>query len=741
MGSDIDAHFAHRISEVEANLLNPILDRASLAAFNDQWLSLVDDLQEALEADSLNISTVSMAHDLAHQVPIVMQTFVDLETLSEGLMSSLDLEASSILGLPAADRAATPSPSPIIHPRRSSTPTNFTAKNKTSFPSYIEPSYKWLLNNLHNPYPSKNTRDRIAEDTGCARKDIDGWFIDARKRIGWNDLRKTWFSNKRIDIVEAATEFFLPSQSTVNPGPERIYSPLHRSAFAEIESNAQELYSMKFSQSDLAVQLDMAVKDMTPEMKEQAKDEERRRRRLEREAQRSMAVSSYPSPERSLSPSPELAPQSPAPSQNESDHTVTFSRQSRKRRSASVEHDDPADGPNKRSRYTVPCDTKPPTLLTYFVRITLSNDLSFPSGLPSPASSVHISLTSDESDVLVPSLSVKIPTVPLVTSNRKRRLSDSDGQGPPKRPCNIPAGPRLQAVSDPMPFPSANIMASEFDGWFQKHFDHVTTSTEESESSTPLEVELYDCSTFNDENQLTSVVQYRKVFLHRASLSYLFLPSASPQTQNHNALASSTESSGVQPFELNVSTNNFNYDELFSSDDLSQEYGAHRKIVHCSTYSQDTSDIFPLAVQSDNFSDLSCAVPTALGMDFSSNYFNFNEISGQGGNNTDNAFIADPSSPISNNPATNLEWAFPPFISFLPTAITSADKFQDLLNISPQGIDSFNPLTMNLLQSLNSMPENQGSALSDRAAKQAKLLEIQETARRLEAELAVSYVF
>ncbi|KAF7347677.1 Homeodomain 1 mating type protein [Mycena venus] len=38
-----------------------------------------------------------------------------------------------------------------------------------SLPPYIEPAYKWLLENLDNPYPKKETKERIAHETGSSR--------------------------------------------------------------------------------------------------------------------------------------------------------------------------------------------------------------------------------------------------------------------------------------------------------------------------------------------------------------------------------------------------------------------------------------------------------------------------------------------------------------------------------------------------------------------------------------------
>jgi hypothetical protein len=125
-----------------------------------------------------------------------------------------------------------------------------------------------------------------------------------------------------------------------------------------------------------------------------------------------------------------------------------------------------------------------------------------------------------------------------------------------------------------------------------------------------------------------------------------------------------------------------------------------------------------------------------------SNFFNFYDTPMQ--SHADHALIADTSLPVSNNPANNSEWAFPSFIPSPSSANVLGDKLQDLLNTFPQSMDAYNPsMTIHrnpteLLQSIDFMPEPQASAQAERAVKQQKLLEIQETARQLEAELAAT---
>lgn len=289
MPLDIDTQFAQRISSLEINLLDPVIDPTSLAAFNTQWTSFAADFQEALDAEVLSMSTISMSHALADKISTVMQAFNDLHIFSETMISSL---TSTITRSDIHDFQSSSSSSP---------------HNGPLSPSYIEPSYRWLLEHIHDPYPPTRVRDSIATETGSPRKDIDSWFIDARKRIGWNVLRKTRFSNKRHDIIDAATRFFIEDD------PKRPLDPNLELEFAAIETRAKALYSEKYSESDLVTKLDMVVKDMTLEMKVLAKEEERRRSLLQMDEsieRRSRPISSYPSPDRS--PNRSLEPDLPS---------------------------------------------------------------------------------------------------------------------------------------------------------------------------------------------------------------------------------------------------------------------------------------------------------------------------------------------------------------------------------------------------------------------------------------------
>jgi hypothetical protein len=166
---------------------------------------------------------------------------------------------------------------------------------RRSSTAYIELAATWLHQNVHNPYPDVNVKGSIAAKSGATKKDVEAWFVDARKRIGWNALRRKRFNNKRADIVDAATRFLVRN--------ETFLPPILESELVAIEQQARSL-QQKFQESDLASRLDSAVRDLTPAVKEEANHFWRS----------TLVKRPYPTPELSPQRSDTISLPSPSPS-------------------------------------------------------------------------------------------------------------------------------------------------------------------------------------------------------------------------------------------------------------------------------------------------------------------------------------------------------------------------------------------------------------------------------------------
>ncbi|KAJ7103342.1 hypothetical protein B0H15DRAFT_795494 [Mycena belliarum] len=295
-----------RLLTVEAEFIQVVetndLDAAT--AFEKRWSQLSVDLAAAFNNGDVDAETATLANSISSTVTIVSDLFISLRTHSDTVAGHLDSMFDGLnLNIP-----------------ESSSPPTTSAKalpiDSSSLPSYIEPAYTWLLKHLHNPYPNKDTKQRLADQSGASIERISDWFIDVRRRMGWTQLLRDEFYRKRNAQVDAARIFFKVDRGA--PLPASI-----EGRFVAIENYAKEMYAAKLRQSDLSLKLTTAINDLTPELQEKA----RQQRKLK--AQRA----AYPSP---------------APSDASSPMSDPGASTSRKRSSSNASDDEPLS--NKRPR-------------------------------------------------------------------------------------------------------------------------------------------------------------------------------------------------------------------------------------------------------------------------------------------------------------------------------------------------------------------------------------------------------
>ncbi|KAJ6520012.1 hypothetical protein C8R45DRAFT_918853 [Mycena sanguinolenta] len=258
-------------------------DRAA-AATAVKWAQLDTDVRAASLAGLLDNDTVFLAHTTASDISILSNLSISREPVStENITAGLTDDLENLFAELTLSGTTDHTP-PLPRSRSSPSP--------DSLPPFIEPAYKWLLKHLHNPYPKKAIKEKIADETGSSFERISDWFVDVRRRMGWSRLLREDFGRKRADLVDAATRHFMGTDDKT-PLPVDIHGKLVR-----MEAFAQDMYAARLVPSALSNKLSAAVKDLTPERREQARLE--RLRKLETRR----AAAKYPSPAPSDAPSP-----------------------------------------------------------------------------------------------------------------------------------------------------------------------------------------------------------------------------------------------------------------------------------------------------------------------------------------------------------------------------------------------------------------------------------------------------
>ncbi|OAX43040.1 mating-type protein [Rhizopogon vinicolor AM-OR11-026] len=474
----MDKDIQRRFQQAEDTLLDSISrGDDSLMLFDSAWSSLYADFSRCLSAGELSEDTISIADSVAASVGIIAKYFFDSHKTHEESRNQLLDDLGSILD---GFTRVTISPSSVLT-------TQNTHSLESSLPPFIEPAYKWLLSNIHNPYPSSDTKGSIAKSSGSSMNSVSAWFISARRRIGWTTICRKHFDNRRAETLDAAYRALVKEDPSIAL-PQTVFHD-----FIQMKAAAQDLYASTFTKSALAGDLDVVVKDMTEEdrlqleqeKKEHAQEEKKRReeekeirrkqRALERQAQMALtAFASYPSPSHSRSPSPVPTLEESWTDESEDDEDVNPPVLAGRKRRASSELTD--------SRQS-PCMDRPMKRL----RVKTPEAVVETPALPSPLSTTDGLDSSDEIETVAP----PCPS----GSSRKRRLSDGDSHSVPKRPRGVLVGPRVHAVSDPLPRPESGI-----DDWFQTNFFEIPPPVENIgfDQSTPLDIEVFSGYTFSD---------------------------------------------------------------------------------------------------------------------------------------------------------------------------------------------------------------------------------------------------
>ena len=200
--------FKVRLQEAMSLFFDSLSTRQEIELFHDLWSLLVHDIENA--NNDVDDETMEMYHDISRLVGELSHSMIgfysEIETIDAAFRQDLLTHLQDSSELPA---------------RRD-----------------ISHAAKWLSQNYHSPYPTHSVRDEISKQTNWNRKDVDAWFTGARKRIGWTEIRKKFFQNKRAETVIRATEFFNGRTSL---------EPLLSKAFMDMQQRVQELYVEPFT--------------------------------------------------------------------------------------------------------------------------------------------------------------------------------------------------------------------------------------------------------------------------------------------------------------------------------------------------------------------------------------------------------------------------------------------------------------------------------------------------------------
>jgi len=203
-----------RLLEAESLLLESLSNPQEIEFFKKGWYALTHEVEKSLPLeDDVLIqyqSTSRLVEDLSESM---LSFYEDVDAIDAAFQQDLDniftrwSEVASSQSTPPSSRRD------------------------------VSLAAKWISQHISNPYPSGSIRDSISQRADWSRKDVDAWFTEARKRMGWNDIRKRFFGNRRAETIQKATMFF--------EGQLRC-DPTLSQAFVNMKNRVKELFVEPF---------------------------------------------------------------------------------------------------------------------------------------------------------------------------------------------------------------------------------------------------------------------------------------------------------------------------------------------------------------------------------------------------------------------------------------------------------------------------------------------------------------
>ncbi|EIW87041.1 hypothetical protein CONPUDRAFT_69369 [Coniophora puteana RWD-64-598 SS2] len=295
-----------RLLSAEEQLLSALsADHHNLASYEQVWSSLGNDLASAIASNAVDSDVLHLAHTVASHIFDLSIYIQELQHSEEDTVQRIRCDQESIMEDFCHLSISSPEPPSIASSQLTGPSRPSALEHESTFP-FIAPALDWLLCNLHNPYPSPETRRTIAYTSSSPLDSVNDWFKNVRKRIGWTAILQNHFKGYKRDALVAAHRVLVDDDGDTSsnaPVPPNIAFD-----FVQMKVAAESLYETKNPNSGLAGQLDNVVEGLRGRGNWGGETSGKRKRKAERESEprkrRWPASKRYPTPYSSTSSSP-----------------------------------------------------------------------------------------------------------------------------------------------------------------------------------------------------------------------------------------------------------------------------------------------------------------------------------------------------------------------------------------------------------------------------------------------------
>ena len=211
-------------------------DEESLKHFFQEWSQLAQDIASVKVAGHLDDDTALLLSRASRAVENMAGFLLESGAiLQEFQTRSISEFIQDILSDPSSITSPPPQAIAPYHLLFSNIPSSTTPAilgQQKLLDSY---AYRWLMQNIHNPYPSSVQTQIISDVSGTSIAQVELWFQEIRDSIGWNKLSHNLFAGSVNATVAAARRVYLERDKDISF--DIVF------AFKVVKASAETLFS------------------------------------------------------------------------------------------------------------------------------------------------------------------------------------------------------------------------------------------------------------------------------------------------------------------------------------------------------------------------------------------------------------------------------------------------------------------------------------------------------------------
>jgi hypothetical protein len=190
-------------------------DETALEEFSLELSRLIHHFKAVEASGDLDDNTTLLLSRVSQVIRATTQCMLECEDILKDAQTGL---SCSSLPLPSNDLLPVSTSRPTFTPYRllfshvsSSGTLSILGHNKLLDAC----AYRWLMQNMHNPYPTSTQLQIIGDESMTSVAQAELWFQEARDLIGWTRLSDEFFTGSLNATITAAKRVYLERDNTI----------------------------------------------------------------------------------------------------------------------------------------------------------------------------------------------------------------------------------------------------------------------------------------------------------------------------------------------------------------------------------------------------------------------------------------------------------------------------------------------------------------------------------------------